>query len=155
MSLFVSASECEKFTSEKKTSGRFKTWGFHIYDIEYMAQGQYPKVPPYALELTYKRTIKGSRILDSTEEEMLRVGGPKEKVKEWVDKLKSIFPDVKDGDKLRGFVDKDQKTYFCQPGKDLGVIADPEFATYFFGIWLDERTRSPDVRQKLLGIQKD
>jgi len=32
-------------------------------------------------------------------------------------------------------------------------IRDPEFAEAFFAIWLDPRTRDPELRQQLLGLQ--
>lgn len=150
LTLTVHATTCETFTSSKMSSAKFRYWGFHVYNIEYSQQEQYPKAP-YLLELKYFRSLKGVKIAERSGEEMLKLGGPEQKVQDWTAQMKTIFPDVSSGDSIRGFVDKDKKSYFCQKGKILGTVNDPEFADYFFGIWLNEKTSRPDIRKKLLG----
>lgn len=145
----IHATTCETFTASKKTYAKFTYWGFSVYDMEYSADSAFPK-EPFLLELKYKRSLSGLKIAERSQEEMLKIGGPESKVNEWTVTMKSIFPDVKAGDSIRGFVDKDKKSYFCKDGKLLGTIADPEFADYFFGIWLSEKTTRPDLRKKLL-----
>jgi hypothetical protein len=41
---------------------------------------------------------------------------------------------------------------FYHQGKLTGRIDDVEFAGAFFAIWLDERTREPALRARLLGL---
>jgi len=39
---------------------------------------------------------------------------------------------------------------FFHDGRPVGEVADPEFARAFFAIWLDARTRAPELRARLL-----
>ncbi len=143
------ASECPHTTLQKEAQAAFKVWGFHIYDITYSYNETYP-LPPYQLKLEYKREIAGAKIVEATEKEIKKLGGPVQKLTVWIEQLKKIIPDVKSGDALVGFVGKDKKSLFCLGGRFLGQVDDPEFADYFFGIWLSEKTSEPRLRKALL-----
>lgn len=106
-------------------------------------------MPPYQLKLEYKREIAGAKIVESTQKEIKKLGGPAQKLVNWIEQLKKIIPDVKSGDALIGFVDKDKNSLFCLGNKFLGKVDDPEFADYFFGIWLSEKTSEPRLRKAL------
>lgn len=156
LSLFVGsqltfAVSCDSFKGIKSSSTKYTYWGFHVYDLEYTGDKPYPE-SPYALDLLYKRDFKGQKIAEVSADEMKRLGANDEQIKRWSLELNRIIPDVQSGDRLRGYVDKDKKTYFCQGNKILGEVADPDFAKYFFGIWLGEDSRRADVRKKLLGV---
>ncbi len=142
------ASECPHTTLQKEAQAAFKVWGFHIYDISYSYNEHYP-LPPYQLKLEYKREIAGAQIVESTQKEIKKLGGPAQKLVNWIEQLKKIIPDVKSGDALIGFVDKDKNSLFCLGNKFLGKVDDPEFADYFFGIWLSEKTSEPRLRKAL------
>jgi hypothetical protein len=147
---FVSATECQPIESAKTTNAKFTYWGFHVYDIVYETQKKFPEAP-YRLELIYRKNIKADAIVKSSKEEMLKVGGPESKVNEWGEEIKKIFPNVKPGDSLLGYVDNKKRSIFCQDNKVLGTIEDPQFADYFFGIWLSEKSSRTDIRNKLVG----
>ncbi len=143
------ASECPQNPLEKEAQATFKVWGFHVYDISYGYNEHYPS-GPYKLTLQYKRDIPGAKIVETTESEIKKLGGPSQKLSDWMEQLKKIIPDVKPGDALTGFVDKDKKSLFCLGNRFLGKVEDPEFAYYFFGIWLNEKTSEPRLRKALL-----
>lgn len=147
------ASQCHQPPLKQEVQAPFKVWGFHVYDLAYSFDNHYPS-PPYRLKLEYKRKIQGQQIVDTTEKEIRRLGGKPEKLSVWIDQLKKIIPDVKPGDSLIGSVDDKKRSLFCFGNQFLGQIDDPEFADYFFGIWLSEKTSEPRLRKKLLnGIQ--
>lgn len=150
-SQFTYATSCDSFKGAKQSSAKYTYWGFHVYDLEYTGDNAYPD-GPYALDLLYKRDFKGQKIADVSADEMKRLGANEDQVKRWHVELNRIIPDVKSGDRLRGYVDKERKSYFCQGSKLLGEIPDADFAKYFFGIWLAEDSRREDVRKKLLGV---
>ncbi len=142
------ASECPQTPLQKEAQAAFKVWGFHIYDITYSYNVHFP-VPPYRLKLQYRRDIAGAKIVESTKKEIANLGASAEKLAVWMDALKKIIPDVKDGDILTGFVEEDKKSSFCMGDRFLGKVEDLEFTEYFFGIWLSEKTSDPRLRKAL------
>jgi hypothetical protein len=142
------ATECSQVTLQKETQAAFKVWGFHVYDISYSYNEHYP-LPPYQLKLEYKREIAGSKIVETTQKEIKKLGAPVQKLDSWIGQLKKIIPDVKSGDVLIGSVGKDKKSLFCLGSRFLGQVEDPDFADYFFGIWLSEKTSEPRLRKAL------
>ena len=63
-----------------------------------------------------------------------------------------VFPDLKAGDRLVGVSVPGKGTHFYSQDRPLGVVADPEFSPAFFGIWLDEKTSEPALRNQLLKL---
>jgi hypothetical protein len=61
-----------------------------------------------------------------------------------------LFPDVEKGRKLAGVNLPGTGARFYFDGQLLGSIDDPAFARAFFAIWLDERTKAPQLRESLL-----
>jgi hypothetical protein len=61
-----------------------------------------------------------------------------------------LFPDVEKGRRLAGVNVPGTGARFYYEGRLLGSIDDPAFARAFFAIWLDERTRAPQLRESLL-----
>jgi hypothetical protein len=64
--------------------------------------------------------------------------------------MRTIFPDVRAGDRITGLYRVEGPTRFYLNGKPLGEIDDPMFGRAFFGIWLDARTSEPALREALL-----
>jgi hypothetical protein len=62
-----------------------------------------------------------------------------------------MIPDVCLGDRLLGWFMPGNQVEFFSASEVLGFIQDSDFVRMFSGIWLDERTRSPQLRQALLG----
>lgn len=66
--------------------------------------------------------------------------------------MKALFPDVVAGDQLTGVHHPGEKAEFYRNDELIGVVHDPEFASAFFGIWLDAGTSAPELRERLLGM---
>ncbi|MCM8610938.1 chalcone isomerase family protein [Accumulibacter sp.] len=131
-------------------SGEFRRFGLLIYAATLWASGDDPLQPPLALELTYKRTIKGRDIADASIGEMRKLGVAGEaRLRAWGERMLAIFPDVRRGDRIVG-VQLPEAARFYFNDRSIGSIDDPAFARAFFAIWLDAGTSAPDLRAALL-----
>ncbi|WMN62004.1 chalcone isomerase family protein (plasmid) [Pseudoalteromonas xiamenensis] len=133
------------------------TYRYLFWDV-YSAQlftptGQYNPEDPFTLLLKYKMTLKGKDIAERSIKEM-KLQGLKDKSKQevWGNALKSIFPDVGDGDVLLGQKNADGSTSFYYNHNQIGVIEDADFTSWFFNIWLGAKTSEPALRAELLGL---
>lgn len=139
-------------------SARLRFLGMSIYDARLWsgvaavpAVGEW-SATPFAIELTYARTLWGSMIADRSLSEMRRQGDIAPEVAErWLAAMKALFPDVKDGDRLTGVHLPGQGGRFFLNGKAHGAAMDEAFARVFFGIWLSPKTSEPALRTALLG----
>jgi hypothetical protein len=133
--------------------GEFTFYGLSVYDGYYWsARPGYSLDHPFALELRYRRTLKGDAIAERSVDEIAKMGsGTLEQRSRWSSALKRIFPNVADGDRLIGVNVPGVGARFFHNGAPIGEIAEPAFAQAFFGIWLDPKTSRPDFRRQLLG----
>lgn len=142
-------------TSEWRPLGAGEmTWfGLRLYDAQLWAAGpSFRGASPYALALTYARDFSAERLVDTSVEEMRRLGMRDEATLErWRAELARVFPDVRKGDVIVGVHWPDRGAAFYHRGQLTGEVRDPAFARAFFGIWLDPRTRAPELRSRLLG----
>lgn len=130
---------------------QFSRFGFRIYDARLWApDGRYIANQPFALSLTYHRTIEGSRIVQASLDEMAKLGVVVNAHPQWRDQLARVLPDVVSGDTLMGVYQPGEGARFYHQGKATGQI-DDNLARAFFAIWLDPRTSEPVLRQSLLG----
>jgi len=129
-------------------SGRFRRFGFLVYDATLWA-GADPQRLPLALVLTYRRRIDGRDIAEASVDEMRKLGAAPALLRPWGERMAQLFPDVKDGDRIVGLHTAEGARFVCN-GRELGEVNDPEFARRFFGIWLDPRTSAPELRAALL-----
>ena len=110
----------------------------------------------FALELVYAIELSGVRIAERSDQEIGRQpdrGTPAQRAR-WLERMRSIFLDVRAGDRIVGLYRVDGATRFFLNGKPLGEIDDPAFGRAFFGIWLDTKTSEPALREALLrGIE--
>ncbi len=130
--------------------GTFRRFGFHVYDARLWSTASEPLRPPLALELSYRRSIQGRDIVAASLDEMRRLGAPSALLDGWQPRLQSLFPDVRDGDRITGLQTVSAARFWFN-GRAIGQIEDAAFARWFFGIWLDPRTRAPALRAALLG----
>lgn len=135
-------------TLKKYGSGELRKFGFLVYDAVLWA-GPNPVEAPLALQLTYKRDIAGQKIVDASVREMRELGAPASSLTVWGQAMSRIFPDVRSGDQITGVYQNGAATFLLN-NREIGRINDPEFARYFFGIWLDPRTSEPKLRNRLL-----
>lgn len=136
-------------------SGRMTFFGLTIYDARlWTVDGRWSMQQPFALELVYARTISREQLVNSSVEEMQRTGTPRAQAEAWAADMRRVFVDVKPGDSLIGvFLPERGARFYSRTGL-VGEVADPQFARAFASIWLDERTRDPDLRRRLLGLER-
>jgi len=124
-------------------SGEMRFLGWRVYEAAlWQANGA------EALAIRYDRAISGERLVNTTLDEMDRLGvrAPAR----WRAILEKAFPDVAPGDVLVARR-VEGRIQFYEGERSTASIDDGEFADAFFAIWLDPRTREPDLRSALLG----
>lgn len=136
-------------------SGRLTWFGLHVYDAALFAAPGFdpadPLAQPFALELTYARRLSGKSIAAASRDEIARLGFGDEAARaQWHARMERLFPDVEAGRRLTGVNLPAQGARFYFDGRPAGAIDDPAFARAFFAIWLDARTRAPQLRAGLL-----
>jgi hypothetical protein len=136
-------------------TGRLTWFGLHVYDATLYAPSRFEPADPtasrFVLELTYARRLEGKGIAEASREEIERLGfGTPAQRERWHEQMAGLFPDVEKGRRLAGVNVPGTGARFYFDGRFLGSIDDPAFARAFFAIWLDERTRSPQLRENLL-----
>lgn len=134
---------------------RMTFWGFDVYDARLWTQPGFDPARPvahdFALELQYLRRLEGPAIARRSLEEMRRVGTFSEaQGQAWLARMRELFPDVRSGDRITGVHKAGEGAEFWFNGQRRGVVADPQFAELFFGIWLHPNTSAPDLRERLL-----
>jgi hypothetical protein len=133
--------------------GEFSRFGFRVYEARLWApSGRYVPHLPFALSLTYQRSIDGARIVQASLDEIAKLGVPIDAHPQWRDQLARVLPDVVPGDTLTGVYQPGDGATFYHQGQLTGRI-DDSLARAFFSIWLDPRTSEPSLRQALLGVK--
>lgn len=132
--------------------GHFSTLLFDIYDISlYAPHGQWRADQPQALAIRYLLAINGAAIVDRTVEEIQRQGVDSEKLADWREKIRRLFPDVQKNTVLGALYQPGKETVFYKDGAVIGRVADPDFGRAFFAIWLGKNTSEPALRAQLIG----
>ena len=132
--------------------GVFKRFGWSIYEAKlYAPGGRFDSNKPYALSLTYERTIAGDRLVQASLDEMRKLGAPVDERPDWGPALSKVLPSVSKGVTLTGVYRPGEGATFYQQDREIGSV-DDALARMFFAIWLDPRTSEPGLRQALLGV---
>lgn len=136
--------------------GDFRWLGLKIYRAQlWVGEQGYrdnaPHAARFALDLRYARALHGTRIAQSSIDEMQKLGvGSPAQHQAWLADMERLFPDVKQGSRITGVYLPDTGAGFYLDGKPLGAVRDPEFGRAFFAIWLDPKTSAPALRKDLL-----
>ena len=136
-------------------AARLRFFGFDVYDSKlWVGSGfkatDYAK-SPFALELSYLRSLSGAAIAERSIKEMRRVGPiSAEQEARWLKAMQEAFPDVKAGDRIVGLHTPGTGARFWYNGQSRPAVPDTEFSRYFFGIWLHDNTSEPKLRTSLL-----
>jgi hypothetical protein len=105
----------------------------------------------FALELRYLRKFSGASLVESSVQEMRRVGSlDPSKEAAWTATMQTAFADVQAGDRITGVHRPGVGAQFFFNGRLRGTVNDPTFARAFFGIWLGASTSEPRLRSALL-----
>ena len=134
--------------------GTLRFLGLHVYDGSVWIPGEaYSALGLFALELRYSMSVKGAELASQSVKEWKKQGmNDESKFKRWEAEMTRIFPDIKSGDRLVGVHVPGKGAAFYSAEKALGLVADPEFAQAFFGIWLAETTSEPKLRRQMLKL---
>lgn len=134
-------------------SGQMRWFGLRLYDAELWVSGErFAPERPHVLALRYHRAIAAERLVESSIAEMRRLGVQDEaRLAAWRDALAQAFPSVAPDESIVGMHLPGRGAVFWHEGRLTAEIDDPELARRFFAIWLDERTREPALRARLLG----
>jgi len=130
-------------------------WGLEVYQATlWVAPGfvesSYAQ-SAFALELAYLRDFKGADIAQRSMAEMRRQAPLDAELQvHWETLMRTLFPDVKAGDRITGVHLPGAGALFWSNGRLLGEVRDSRFAKLFFGIWLSPQTSEPQLRQALL-----
>lgn len=134
----------------------FRWYGFDLYQARLFSAVPTPSlVTPFALELVYRRTIPRQALVETSLEQMQRVSDTPigaEQLDAWAAQMRRAFVDVKPGTRITGVNLPGNGARFYVDGRLSHEVSDPLFARHFFAIWLDPRTREPEMRQRLLGL---
>ena len=137
--------------------GELHWFGLSIYSATLWSESKpFNLAAPFALELTYHRSISGARFVRTSIEEMRRLSDQTvsaDKLQRWEALMSRAFPNVQDGDQLIGIFIPQQGCRFYDATKLLVEIDDPEFARAFFAIWFDPRSQDSSLRANLMGIR--
>ena len=148
----------EKYIDTPKVVGeaQLKVMFWKIYDAKLAApNGEWKNDSPFALSLTYLRDFDGEEIASRSIDEMRDIGYADEVLlAKWYEQMRSVFPNVKEGENITGVMSSDQYTHFYYDGNLIGSIEDESFGQAFFDIWLNEKTSEPKMRKQLLGLKK-
>lgn len=136
-------------------SSKLRFFGLSIYDAALwappgLAASSYTS-SPFALELRYLRSLSGTAIAQRSLDEMRRGGtlAPATET-QWLNIMRSAFPDVQTGDRITGVNRPQQGVRFYLNGQLKADVNDPAFADRFFGMWLAPWTSEPAMRLALL-----
>ena len=137
-------------------SGSLRFFGFKAYDATLWLTADQPTYAPsrtFALDIRYNTFVKATDIVNTSLIEMSRLAGASpEQIKAWNDYMTQLFVDVQSGDRLVGVRVAGKGARFFLNAKMLGETDDESFTDTFFRIWLDPKTRRPELRAALLGI---
>lgn len=140
-------------------AGELRILGFSIYGAQFWSSTQALDAPlemtaPFALELTYRRSISREDLVSASLKEIRRLAmQPLEPalLRRWEQEMRLAFVDVRAGDRITGVFLPGEGARFYAGSTLTHVVRDEAFARAFFAIWLDPRTRNPALRAQLLG----
>jgi hypothetical protein len=138
--------------------GDLSLFGFRLYQAQLWSQ----QVPvrydaPFALHITYARSISRQRFVDTGIDEIKRQASAPlspQTLAHWRDDMMRGLVDVDPGDRLTAVNLPGKGVRFYAGARETAEIDDPAFARAFFGIWFDPSTRAPGLRKALLGLSK-
>ena len=127
---------------------------FNIYDAELLNNdGKFNFNKPFLLKIKYLRNFSGESIATRTIKEMQRQHPEdvRKHKKDYLEIFDKLIPDVKKGDLLYGYMNKDGNGYLYTQTKFIGKIPTKQLSMYFFEIWLGDNTSMSKMAKELRG----
>jgi hypothetical protein len=134
--------------------GLLRVFGFQVYNAYLWtpAGSAFDRSKPHALDLQYLRDFSAKKLAERSIDEMRGQGIGDDAIHaKWLAEMERVFADVKEGDRLTGVVTATKTSKFFHNGAYRGEVVDPAFTDAFFGIWLNEKSSQPRMRNLLLG----
>jgi hypothetical protein len=136
-------------------AGRMRYLLWDVFDATLWAQAGFRGAQyfehAFALELRYLRKLSAASLVESSLQEMRRMGQlDAGKVAQWTSAMQSAFVDVQAGDRITGVHYPGAGARFYFNGNLRATVDDAAFARAFFGIWLSPATSEPRLRSALL-----
>jgi hypothetical protein len=86
-----------------------------------------PASSPSALQLDYRRDIARDRLVQTSVDEMRRLGASEGQLQRWEPELQRVFPDVREGDSIVGVHYPGRGAAFFHSGRSTGEVRDADF----------------------------
>jgi hypothetical protein len=131
----------------------YRVLGFHVFDAELWAErAAFSWERPFAVSLTYQRSIPARAIVNRTITEMTQRGaGTPQSLEPLRARLQNCFADVRPGDRITGVSTGPNTARFYYNGARRCEVEWTGFRRDFFGIWLDARGSQRALSQQLRG----
>jgi hypothetical protein len=105
----------------------------------------------FALDFDYVEAVKASRLVRDFRSQMQDQGSASSaQIRRWGTQLGHFIPNIAAQQHLTAVFLPKRGTRFYLNGDELGEITGDDFARAFFGVWLDDTTTMPGMRQQLL-----
>lgn len=136
--------------------GELSVFGFRLYSARLWSPAErFDAGSPFALELIYHREISRERLVEVSLDEIRRLHGDRvgaAQLAEWAGHMQRAFVDTAPGSRITGVYLPGFGARFYAGDRLQHEVRDEAFARTFFSIWLDARTRNPELRARLLGV---
>ncbi len=113
---------------------------------------------PLALEIRYLRDISRTQLLEATKEQWQKQGYSQEDIARWIPILADIFPSVKADEKLIYITDGRFGEFvyisLSREQRVVGHIGYKPLNDAFLSIWLSPKTEFKQLREQLLGMNR-
>ncbi len=135
--------------AELRGTATYRYLGFPLYDAQLFTQGGAPLnwKQDFGLELRYRRNVTKKALINSTLDEMKRIG----RAAPIRDQLETCFAPVSKGDRFLAVSDGPNKVEFWLNGRKTCSMSYPDIKRSFMSIFLGENTRSAAFTQALRG----
>lgn len=139
--------------------GSYQVLWLEIYDARlYSPDARFTELRqglPLKLELCYQRDIKSADIVDATADQWRKLYGQlNDTQQQYLQQLRQIWPDVKQGDCLAMAWYENGVSEFWYQQTPVGRVEAADFGQQFLAIWLDVRTSAPALRRALIGQKR-
>jgi hypothetical protein len=133
---------------------KYTYWGFDVYHARLWSDSNLQtdswQQNRFALELIYLRDFEGKSIAKRSIDEINKqkdLDPPK--IREWLNALENLFPNVKKNQSLTGLYIPNYGVKFYHMNQLIGEIKDLELSKSFFDIWFSNKTSAPELRKEL------
>ncbi len=132
--------------------GRHTWFGVRMYDATLWIVGpQWSAAAPQALDIEPGRDVPADTLIKNAIAEMrdLKVGD-EGKLRVWQGELKTVIPNVRQGDQIVIFCPDTNRTIGYLNESKTGEINDPSFCPAIMSVWLHPQTKHQSMRKSLL-----